>query len=314
MDVDAIRLNFQSDSMWLLNVIIGLIMFGVALDLRVSDFVRIAKSPRGPIIGLIAQFLVLPAGTYVLTRILNPMPSIALGMILVASCPGGNLSNFITHLAKGNAALSVSMTAVSTLAAIVMTPLNLAFWGGLNPDTAAILNAIALDPLQIALTVMLILGIPLAVGMCFARYWPRLADTLHKPFKFGSVAFFIIFVGVVFSQNFAIFTQYIGWVALAVAAHNVLALTTGYAMGRIGGCDTRDTRAISIEVGIQNSALALSLIFTFFGGLGGMALIAGAWGIWHVVSGLTIAAVWSRWVPRSSEASIPHGTEISADA
>jgi BASS family bile acid:Na+ symporter len=313
VDVDAIQLNFQSGGMWLLNAIIGLIMFGVALDLRVADFVRIAKSPRGPVIGLVAQFLVLPAGTFALTRILDPMPSIALGMILVAACPGGNLSNFITHLAGGNAALSVSMTAISTLAAIVMTPLNLAFWGSLNADTAAILHAIALDPVQLALTVLLILGIPLAVGMFVARQWPRVADKMHKPFKFGSVAFFIIFVGIVFSQNFAIFTQYIGWVALAVVLHNALALATGYAMGRLGGCDTRDTRAVSIEVGIQNSALALTLIFTFFGGLGGMALIAGAWGIWHVIAGLTLAACWSR-IPAQPPQHAHEGVEAAADA
>lgn len=300
--------------MWLLNAIIGLIMFGVALDLRVADFVRIAKSPRGPVIGLIAQFLLLPALTFLLTRILDPMPSIALGMILVASCPGGNLSNFITHLAGGNAALSVSMTAVSTLAAVVMTPLNLAFWGSLSAETAAILHAIALDPVQLALTVLLILGIPLVVGMTVARRWPRLAYKLHNPFKYGSVAFFVIFVGIVFSQNFQIFMQYIGWVAFAVLLHNALALATGYTLGRLGGCEARDNRAISIEVGIQNSALALTLIFTFFGGLGGMALVAGWWGIWHVVAGLTLASFWSRRPLENPASPLPSGAEVHADA
>ncbi len=294
MNVDQVQLNFQSDSMWLLNAIIGLIMFGVALDIRVEDFRRIARSPKGPAIGLLSQFILLPGFTFLLTRLLDPRPSIALGMILVASCPGGNLSNFITHLAKGNAALSLSMTAVSTLAAIVMTPLNVSFWGGLHPDTAAILTTIQLDPFQLALTVLLILGIPLAAGMYFARHWPHLARYLHTPFKYGSVAFFIILVGVIFSRNYDIFLNYIGFVALAVVLHNALALATGYSMGRLWRLSTPDTRAVSIEVGIQNSALGLTLIFTFFGGLGGMALVAGAWGIWHVIAGLALASVWSR--------------------
>jgi BASS family bile acid:Na+ symporter len=295
VDVDAARLYFQGESMWLLNAIIGLIMFGVALDIRVDDFRRIAAAPRGPAIGLLSQFFVLPAFTFLLTRVLDPAPSIALGMILVASCPGGNLSNFFTHLAGGNAALSVSMTAVSTLAAIVMTPFNVAFWGGLHPDTAAILRRVQLDPVQLTLTVLVILGIPLAAGMLAARHWPRLAARLQKPFKVGSVAFFILFVGYVFFQNYAVFTEYIGWVAFAVILHNAMALAAGYAVARVARLSARDTRAVSLEVGIQNSALGLTLIFGFFGGLGGMALIAGAWGIWHVIAGLALAGIWSRW-------------------
>ncbi len=298
--------------MWLLNAIIGLIMFGVALDIRIEDFRRIARSPKGPAIGLLTQFILLPGFTFLLTRILDPQPSIALGMILVASCPGGNLSNFITHLAKGNAALSLSMTAVSTLAAIVMTPLNVSFWGGLHPDTAAILTTIQLDPFQLALTVLLILGIPLAAGMYFARHWPHITRYLHTPFKYGSVAFFIVLVAFIFSRNYDLFLNFIGFVALAVVLHNALALATGYSMGRLWRLSTPDTRAVSIEVGIQNSALGLTLIFTFFGGLGGMAIVAGAWGIWHVIAGLALASVWAR-LPQREVRRHATGPEVPAD-
>ena len=120
--VDQIRLSFDGGSLILLNVILGLLMLGVALDIRVADFVRIVRDPRGPLIGLVAQFLLLPAATFGLTLLLDPVPSVALGMILVAACPGGNISNFLAWLARGNAALSVGMTAISTAAAVVMTP------------------------------------------------------------------------------------------------------------------------------------------------------------------------------------------------
>jgi len=130
--VDQVRLNFNPQGLLVINIAIGLMMFGVALELKLEDFKRIILSPKAPVIGLVAQFMFLPALTFLLTLILRPQPSIALGMILVAACPGGNLSNIITYLAKGNCAVSISMTAVSTAAAVVMTPLNLALWGGVE--------------------------------------------------------------------------------------------------------------------------------------------------------------------------------------
>ena len=294
VDVDAAQLQFNSGGLWALNAVIGLIMFGVALDLRTEDFARVGRLPRAPLAGLLAQFLVLPAFTFALTRLLDPAPSIALGMILIAACPGGNLSNFLTHFAGGNAALSVSMSAVSTVAAIVMTPLNVAVWGSLHADTAAILTSIRLDPLQMLLVVFLILGLPMVAGMSVARWRPRLAARLHGPFKYFSVAFFLLFVGFVFWQNFDVFTVYIGAVIGAVVLHNALALSSGYGAARLLRLEDRDRRAVTLEVGIQNSALGLTLIFSFFGGLGGMALVAGTWGIWHIIAGLTIASLWSR--------------------
>jgi BASS family bile acid:Na+ symporter len=115
-------------------------MFGVALDLKVSDFKAVLVMPKPVLIGLAGQFLLLPAFTFLLVLAIKPAPSIALGMMLVAACPGGNISNFLTHYARGNTALSITMTAMSTAVAIVMTPLNLSLWGGLNPETAKILK------------------------------------------------------------------------------------------------------------------------------------------------------------------------------
>ncbi|HKI48774.1 MAG TPA: bile acid:sodium symporter family protein, partial [Desulfobacteria bacterium] len=269
--VDQIRLNFNPQGMLVINAAIGLMMFGVALDLKLDDFKRIIVSPKAPGIGLIAQFVLLPAATFLLTLALRPQASIALGMILVASCPGGNLSNIMTYLAKGNCAVSISMTAVSTAAAIFMTPLNLSLYGSLNPDTAVILKAVSLSPMDVFTTIFLILGVPLMAGLTLSRYFPSLSEKVRKPFKIFSLVFFMVIVMGALAANWAIFIQVIGVVMLIVLLHNALALNLGYWSGRVAGLAERDCRAVCIEVGIQNSALGLVLVFNFFGGLGGMA-------------------------------------------
>lgn len=313
MDIDTVRLAFDPGTLITLNAVLGLIMFGVALDLSVDDFRRVARAPLGAGIGLLTQFVLLPAATWGLTMVLDLRPSIALGMILVAACPGGNISNVVTHLARGNTALSIGMTAVSTAAAVVMTPLNITFWGGLNPRTAAILQDVSLDPVSLLLTVLAILGIPLVAGMAVAARYPRVAGALKKPMKVLSLVFFGAIVALALAKNWQNFLTYVGVVMGVVALHNAVALGLGYGAARAVGLKSRDARAVSIEVGIQNSGLGLALIFTFFGGLGGMALVAAWWGIWHIVAGLSVALMWSVLDGRSGVLS---GTpaEASSDA
>lgn len=293
--VDQVRLNFNPQGLLVINIAIGLMMFGVALDLKLEDFKRIIISPKAPGIGLVAQFMLLPALTFLLTLILRPQPSIALGMILVAACPGGNLSNIITYLAKGNCAVSISMTAVSTAAAVIMTPLNLALWGGLNPDTAEILRKVSLSPVDVFTTIFLILGIPLLLGLTLSRIFPSLADKVRKPFKMFSLVFFMVIVCGALAANWNIFLKVVGLVMLIVLLHNALALNLGYWSGRLCRLDERDSRAVCIEVGIQNSALGLVLVFNFFEGLGGMAILVAWWGIWHIIAGLITAFIFTRF-------------------
>lgn len=294
MPLDQLQLNFNPESLRLLNVIIGLIMFGVALDLKVEDFKRLAASPIPPLIGLTGQFLLLPALSFLWTLVLQPPPSIALGMMLIAACPGGNVSNFLTNLAQGNTALSVSLSAISTAVALVMTPLNLTFWGKLNGHTAPILHRINLEPLEVFYAVVIILGIPLVAGMFISHHAPALANRLRRPLKIFSVLFFVLFILVAFAMNWDNFLAYVPKIWFAVFIQNALGLIGGYAISRLFRLPRRDARAISIEVGIQNSALGLALIFDFFAGLGGMALVAAWWGIWHLISGLTVALFWSK--------------------
>lgn len=292
--LDSVELNFNESTLVLLNILIGLIMFGVALDIRMDDFRRVLRDPRGPVIGLGAQFLLLPAFTFMLTRIIDPAPSLALGMILVAACPGGNFSNFLAHHAKANAALSVSMTAVSTALAIIMTPLNLAFWGGLDEGTSAILTEVDLDPLDLLVTILLILGIPLVAGMAVAARYPAMTSRLRKPMKIFSLTAFGLFIVGALAANWQHFLDHVGAVAIAVFLHNGFAILLGYWTARGLRSPKYDARAIGIEVGIQNSALGLILIFSFFDGLGGMAIVAAWWGVWHLLSGLTISTWWAR--------------------
>ncbi len=292
--IDSVKLNFNPQGLLVINAAIGLMMFGVALDMKLDDFKRIIRSPKAPGIGLGAQFLLLPAFTFLLTLIMKPYPSIALGMILVAACPGGNLSNIMTFLAGGNTCVSVSMTAVSSLAAIVMTPLNLAIWGSLNSATLPILKKVSLNPLDVFITVFIILGIPMAAGIAVSKRFPALADRVRKPFKVFSLIFFIVIVGGALALNWQHFLNYVGYVVIAVIIHNALALNIGYWSGKIAKLDERDVRAVSIEVGIQNSALGLVLVFNFFEGLGGMAIIVAFWGIWHIIAGLIAAFIFSR--------------------
>ena len=299
-ELDLVRLNFNPQSLWALNAIIGLVMFGVALDLKGSDFRAVLSSPKPVLIGMVGQFVLLPAFTFLLVLAIKPAPSIALGMMLVAACPGGNISNFLTHYAKGNTALSITMTALSTAVAVVMTPLNLSLWGGLHPQASQILTAVALDPLEMLLAVFLLLGLPMAAGMWAGHRLPGLAARAHKPVQALSLVIFGAFVVGALAANWRHFLDYVGFVVVAVFLHNGLALVTGYYAARLAGLPERDRRAVSIEVGIQNSALGLALIFNFFGGLGGMAIVTAWWGIWHIVSGLTVATWWSRRPPEAA--------------
>ena len=292
--IDQVRLNFSPQGLFIINTAIGLMMFGVALELKLEDFRRIFVAPKAPMIGLASQFIFLPAFTFLLTLILRPPPSIALGMILVAACPGGNLSNIVTYLARGNCAVSVSMTAVSTAAAIFMTPFNLAFWGSLNSHTARILRQVSLSPFDVFINIFIILGIPLVAGLLLSRTFPSLVEKVRKPFKIFSLVFFIGIVAAALIANWQYFIKYVGLVFIGVLIHNALALNLGYWAGRLFHLNEQDTRAVSIEVGIQNSGLGLVLIFNFFEGLGGMAIITAWWGIWHIIAGLIAAFIFSR--------------------
>ena len=294
--LDWIKLNFSPGALLIMNITIAFIMFGVALGIKPESFKMVIKEPKSLILGIFSQFLALPALTFILVYFIQPTPSVALGMILVAACPGGNISNFMSSVAKGNMALSISLTAFATIAAVFMTPVNFAFWGKLYSETSNMVIPIRIDFFEILRTVMLLLGLPVVLGILFSRKFPKITERIIEPVKKISMVIFLIFVFMALMGNWEFFKSYIHLIMFIVLAHNGLALLTGFSIGTLGKVSRADRRSLTIETGIQNSGLGLVLIFNprLFDGLGGMAFIAAWWGIWHIISGLIMAYFWSK--------------------
>lgn len=296
--LDSVIINFDSNGLWVLNIALAVVMFGVALGISTTDFKSLFKQPKLVLVGVLSQFILLPLLTFLIIILIKPHPSIALGMMMVAACPGGNISNFMTHLANGNTALSVSLTAFGTLLAMLVTPLNFQLYGNLYEPTAQILQSVELQPFELVKLVLLILGIPLLLGM-FVRYKSKqLAVKLSKVLKPISIIVFVGIVIIAFSNNMDVFNNYIHYVFLIGIGHNFLAILLGFFTAKAFKLSFTDQKTIAIETGIQNSGLGLLLIFTFFNGLGGMAIMAAFWGIWHIVSGLLLALYWSYKAPK----------------
>lgn len=298
MNVDDVVLNFTPGTLMILNVVLGLIMLGIALDTAPRDFRVVAKHPKPFAIAIGAQLVLLPAVTFLLTLVLPVTPSMALGMILVACCPPGNISQVLTHRSGGNVALSVSMTAVGNLLYIVAMPLSIAFWGSLHPTARLLLHEVALNPWTMLLEIFLIIGLPFAVGLLLRAKFPRFAARVQPFVKWFSLIALVGFIVGALVGNWAVFLSVIGVVLAVVALHDAVALALGYGTAVLGGLGTRERKAITFEVGIRNAGLGLGLVFAFFGGLGGMAVVAGWWGIWDIVAGLILAGLWARHTKR----------------
>ncbi|MCX6197710.1 MAG: bile acid:sodium symporter family protein [Bacteroidetes bacterium] len=293
-ELDTIKISFSEHGLMVLNIILGFILFGIALELKKEDFINLIKNKKTTFVGLSAHFLLLPLLTFALVKLLHPPPSVALGMILVGACPGGNMSNMFTHLAKGNTALAVGLTSVSHMLAIIMTPFNFSFYGGLTTETAALLKTIHLDVFDVFQTIVFVIGIPLVVGIFLNYKKPLLAEKLSKVMKKFSLAAFAIFLIAAFAGNANVFTANFTTIMPLVVIHNAVALSGGFLFAKLFRLGFRDVKTITFETGVQNAGLGLILIFSFFNGLGGMAIVAASWGVWHLVSGGALAFYWGR--------------------
>ena len=303
--IDGISVNMNQTGMNTINIVLAFVMFGVALGIRPAIFLDVLKKPKSVILGICCQMILLPALTFILAVLMKDWisPMMGLGMILVASCPGGNISNFISSLSKANTELSVSLTAFSTAAAIFTTPANFAFWGGLYLRYATKISTelpeLHIEFWEVFKTVVILLGIPLALGILCSHYLPQIADKLKKPLQYISIVFFIVMVVLAFSQNIDAFMKCIKYIFFVVLIHNLLALTIGFGVGTLFKTPVKDRRTLTIETGIQNSGLGLVLllgtgIFTGFPPHGGMLVITAWWGIWHIISGLAVAFFFNR--------------------
>ena len=289
----------------LLNIVLALVMFGVALGIKPATFVDIIKNPKSISTGIICQIILLPALTLLLIMACGDLlsPMVALGMILVACCPGGNISNFITSFSRGNTELSVSLTAFNTAACIFTTPLNFALWGKLYLDFAG-KHSMNLPKLEIPFpeifqSIVIIMGIPLVLGILCAHYYPKIADKLKKPLQNLSILVFIAMVVIIFTGNVDVFMKCIKYIFLIVLVHNLLALGIGFGTSTLLKLPYKDRRTVTIETGIQNSGLGLALLLNpnifppeEWAHNGGMLVITAWWGVWHIIAGLSLAYTW----------------------
>lgn len=302
--LDAINVTMGGGSN-LLNVVLALVMFGVALGIKPATFIDIIRNPKSIITGIACQLVLLPALTLLLIMCLGNFisPMIALGMILVASCPGGNISNFITSLSRGNTELSVSLTAFNTAACVFTTPLNFSFWGGLYlkfAEKRMVLPELDIPFWEIFKSIVILLGIPLVLGILCAQYLPKVTAKIKKPFQYFSIAVFIVMVIAIFAGNFDAFMKCIKYIFLVVLIHNLLALGIGFGTSTLLKLPYKDRRTVTIETGIQNSGLGLILLLNpaifpdsgAWANNGGMLVITAWWGVWHIISGLTLAYAW----------------------
>lgn len=310
--LDSLNINLGAGEMVIVNIILAFVMFGVALGIKVETFKEVFKSPKSVIVGMLLQWVALPAITCLVAIILNPVitPMVAIGMLLVASCPGGNISNFMSSLSKGNVELSVSMTAITTAFAPLVTPFTFWFWGTLYCRFAAVRNDIPtleipfMDMLE---QILLILGLPIIAGVLFAHYFPNASKRIMKPAQILSILLFIGMVAVSLTQvltalesKWSVYASIL-CALVVVIIHNASALSTGYFGSGLMKLPPLDRRSLTIEVGIQNSGLGLALLFNpaifdpaLWSHNGGMVIITALWGIWHIVSGLTISSIFRR--------------------
>ena len=305
--LNSLSINFGEGGMAIVNIILAFVMFGVALGIRVQTFKDVFKNPKSVLVGLFLQWVGLPAVTFLATMMLSPLitPMVALGMILVACCPGGNISNFMSSLSKGNIELSVSLTAITTAFAPVITPFNFFFWGSLYSQIISIksnIPTLVIPFFPMLEQILLLLGVPIVLGILCARYFPNLTRKISKPTQYLSILLFLAMVIVSFSQNFRLFIENLHYICLIVLVHNGLALSTGFFGGKFFKLPAKDVRSLTVEVGIQNSGLGLILLFNhaifppeiWHGHYGGMLIITAWWGIWHIISGLSVASLFRR--------------------
>ena len=277
-----------------LSLVLATMVFSVALELKLTDFTRIAQTPRSVVAGLVPQFVLLPLVTWAATLMLDLPPNIEAAMILVACCPGGSLSNVVTHYGRGNTALSVSVSAVAAVMALFLTPFNFTWMVSSNPATAGWLKQLDIDASAIWWSLLALLAVPMVLGLFFNHRWPELTARIRKPLGNFSLLALLAFIVLGLIKERQLLTAQLLPQLLIVVLHNAAGLALGWAAAMAFRVAERDRRAIMIEGGMQNSGLALGIIAVQFNADLGMVIIASLWGMWHIVSGMTLATFWRK--------------------
>ena len=282
--VAALALFAPQTCLWIktswINWLLGIVMFGMGLTLKMSDFKVVFSRPKDIIIGFIAQFTLMPLIAFLLAKAFNLPTEIAVGVILVGTCPGGTSSNVMTYLSKGDVPLSVGMTAVSTLFAPLMTPLLTLLYAGQRVDV----NAVAMF-----LSIVKVVLVPIALGLVCNYFFEKVTRQIVRILPLISTIAIIMIIASVVSANSARLKTVGVMVVIVVILHNLLGYATGFGVGKLLRLNTTKCRALSIEVGMQNSGLATSLAATHFAQYP-LATIPGAvFSVWHNISGAVYA-------------------------
>lgn len=288
----------------ILSMVLATMVFSVALELKWGDFLRVAQTPKAVVCGLIPQFILLPVGTWAATLVLDLPPNIEAAMILVAACPGGSLSNVVTHFGRGNTALSVSVSAVASVIALVATPFNFSWMVASNPATAGWLKTLDIDPSGIWISLFALLALPMALGLTLSNQLPALTARIQKPLAHFSLFALFTFIVLGLLKERQLLTLGLLPTLLIVIVHNAAGLFLGWATSKAMGVSVADRRAVMIEGGMQNAGLALGIIGVQFGSDLGMVIIASLWGIWHIISGMGLALFW-RYCDQSAQSKNP---------
>jgi bile acid:Na+ symporter, BASS family len=293
-DIDLVVVHFKPESLRLLNILLGFLMFGVALDIKLSDFKKVIETPKPIFVGLLCQYLLFPALTLLIIYLAQPPTSVALGMILVSACPSGNMANYLTHRARGNVALSVTLNSITVLFASLSTPIVYSIWSAFVPNRESLGQQIAIPFVDMVLIIMQVIVLPLLIGMFLTHRYPDFINKIKKTIATVSVVIFFAFLVGAIIANWDNVVLHLNKIFFIVLIHNALALLMGYATAYIFGLSAQDKRTITLESGVHNTGLGLLLIFNFFNGLGGMAMIAAWWGIWDLIAPMGLVEYWRR--------------------
>lgn len=291
-DIDQLQVVLNNETRTLMAVILAIMMFNVALSLKVEHFRAVLSRPLQLAGGATAQLIGLPLLTLALVIAINPPASVALGMFVIAACPGGNISNVLTYFARGDSAYSVSLTAISSTAVAVTMPVTILTLAQVYPPTSALIDALDVDAWAFLSQTVSLLGLPLVAGMVLAARWPALADRIRAVLTPGSLIALagIVVAGVAGNWHLVIA---VGALIIPIAvAHNASAFLMGWTVAhglRLAGAGRR---SLTIEVGIQNGGLGLLILLNQFDGLGGAAAIVATWSVWHLIAGSGVAGIF----------------------
>ena len=267
------------------NTLLGIVMFGMGMTLKLSDFKVVFTKPKAVITGILSQFIIMPLLAFLLVKIFNLDPALAVGVILVGSCPGGTSSNVMTYLAKGDVALSVGMTACTTILAPVVTPALVLLLGG---------ETINVSYVSMLMSIVQVVLVPIVLGFVINHFFEKFAQACAKVLPLVSViAICLIIMAVVAANAAKIMT--VGWlIVIVVMLHNLCGYALGYGVGKVLGLSRDQMRTLSIEVGMQNSGLATSLATVHFATMPLAAVPGTVFSVWHNISGAIYANILAR--------------------